>query len=79
MGDLEDRYIELMATPDHAAEARIYKPLHERQVFGRSVMLFDNVPRERLAPLGELRTPSIADLFVAIIGGQSPQTRGIAA
>jgi ABC-2 type transport system ATP-binding protein len=79
MTDFESRYIELMATPEHAAEARMYRPLHERQVFGRSVMLFDNVPRERLAPLGELRTPSIADLFVAVIGGRTANTQGVAA
>jgi ABC-2 type transport system ATP-binding protein len=79
MGELETRYVELMAAPQQAAEARLYKPLHERQVFGRSVMLFENVPRERLAPLGELRTPSIADLFVAIIGGASANTLGAAA
>ena len=42
--------------------------LHERQVFGRSILLFDGVDREQLAALGEVRTPSIADLFVAVMG-----------
>jgi len=44
-------------------------PLHERQVFGRPIMLFDNPDRARLAELGEVRTPGLADLFVAIMGG----------
>ena len=42
--------------------------MHERQVFGRSIMLFDGADRARLAALGEVRTPSIADLFVAVVG-----------
>ena len=50
---------------------RALKPIHERQVFGRSLMLFDSVDRERLCALGEVRTPSIADLFVAVMGGQA--------
>jgi len=71
MDDFETRYLELMARPEQVAEARALKPIHERQVFGRSLMLFDSVDRERLAPLGEVRTASIADLFVAVMGGQT--------
>ena len=70
MEDFEARYVEVMVKPDQAAAARAMNPLHERQVFGRSVFLFDHADRARLATLGEVRTPSIADLFVAIIGGQ---------
>jgi ABC-2 type transport system ATP-binding protein len=70
MEDFEARYVEVMVKPDQAAAARALNPLHERQVFGRSVFLFDHADRARLAALGEVRTPSIADLFVAIIGGQ---------
>jgi len=70
MEDFEARYVEVMVKPDQAAAARALNPLHERQVFGRSVFLFDHADRARLATLGEVRTPSIADLFVAIIGGQ---------
>jgi ABC-2 type transport system ATP-binding protein len=76
MEDFETRYTEVMVRPEHAAAARALKPIHERQVFGRSVMLFDRVPREQLATFGETHTPSIADLFVAMIGGQQ---RGVAA
>jgi ABC-2 type transport system ATP-binding protein len=71
MEDFETRYLELMARPEHVAAARALKPIHERQVFGRSLMLFDSVDRERLGPLGEVRTASIADLFVAVMGGQT--------
>ena len=70
MEEFEARYVEVMVKPDQAAAARAMNPLHERQVFGRSVFLFDHADRARLATLGEVRTPSIADLFVAIIGGQ---------
>jgi ABC-2 type transport system ATP-binding protein len=77
MEDFETRYLEVMVTPDRAAEARAFGPIHERQVFGRSVLLFDGVAREKLTPLGEVHTPSIADLFVAMLGGAQPQ--GVAA
>ena len=65
MEALEDRYTELMAAPEHASTARSLKPIHERQVFGRYIMIFDGVERARLTGLGEVRTPSLADLFVA--------------
>ncbi len=68
MEAFEARYAEVMARPEHVAAARALGPIHERQVFGRSILLFDSVARDHLAPLGEVRTPSIADLFVAVIG-----------
>ena len=71
MEEFESRYAEVMVHPDHVDGARSLKPMHERQVFGRSVMLFENVDRGQLAALGEVRTPSIADLFVAVM---SPPT-----
>jgi ABC-2 type transport system ATP-binding protein len=77
MEDLETRYAEVMVRPEHVATARDLKPIHERQVFGRSVMLFDRVDRNELAGLGDLRTPGIADLFVAMVGGA--QQQGVAA
>jgi len=67
--DFETRYLELMATPERAVEARSLRPISERQVFGRSLFIFDNVERERLALLGEVRTPGLADVFVAVVGG----------
>jgi ABC-2 type transport system ATP-binding protein len=68
MEAFEARYAEVMATADQAVSARALGPIHERQVFGRSILLFDGVDRERLAAFGEVRTPSIADLFVAVMG-----------
>jgi ABC-2 type transport system ATP-binding protein len=70
MDEFESRYAEVMVNPDRVAAARALKPIYERPVFGRSVLLFDGVDRQQLAALGEVRTPSIADLFVAVIGGQ---------
>jgi ABC-2 type transport system ATP-binding protein len=72
MEEFETRYVEVMVHPDHVAGARSLQPMSERQVFGRSVMLFDRVDRNQLAALGEVRTPSIADLFVAIMTNHQP-------
>jgi len=65
MDEVQDRYVELMSSPDKAEQARSLNPLHERELFGRPIFLFDGVDRKRLAALGELHTPSVADLFVA--------------
>jgi ABC-2 type transport system ATP-binding protein len=75
---VETRYVELMVRPEQVAAARALKPMHERQVFGQSVLLFDGVERNRLAALGEARTPSITDLFVAVMGKQSDTAQGAA-
>ena len=69
MEELEARYVEVMVRPDRLDEARALGPVRERQVFGGSVLLFDGVDRERLAGFGEMRTPSVADLFVSVVGG----------
>jgi ABC-2 type transport system ATP-binding protein len=75
MEEFESRYVELMVHPDHLAGARSLKPLFERQVFGHSVLLFDQVDRGQLASLGDIRTPSIADLFVAVMSNhQKPES-----
>jgi ABC-2 type transport system ATP-binding protein len=68
MDDFDTRYLELIANPPQLAAARALKPIQERQTFGRSILLYDRVPREQLAPLGDVRTPSIADVFVAFVG-----------
>ena len=69
MEEFEARYTEALVGPEHIEAARALKPIHERAVFGRSTMLFNGVDRQQLATLGEVRTPSIADVFVAVIGG----------
>jgi ABC-2 type transport system ATP-binding protein len=73
MEEFESRYVEVMVHPDHIAGARSLKPMSERQVFGRSVLLFDHVDRAQLAAMGDVRTPSIADLFVAVMSPPSPK------
>jgi len=78
MEEFESRYLELMVHPDQIAAARALKPIHERQVFGRSILLFDHVDRQQLTALGDVRTPSIADLFVAVLGNQAGQAQGAA-
>jgi ABC-2 type transport system ATP-binding protein len=76
--DLESRYLEVTVRPEQIAAARALKPIHEREVLGRSILLFDHVGRQQLAALGEVRTARIADLFVAVIGNQAGQTKGAA-
>lgn len=78
MEEFESRYAEVTVKPDHVAAARALKPKQERQVFGRSILLFDGVDRQQLAALGEVRTPSIADLFVAVMGNQAGDAQGAA-
>jgi ABC-2 type transport system ATP-binding protein len=73
MEAFEARYQEVMVHPEQVAAARALKPIHERQVFGRSVLIFAGIDRPQLAALGEVRTPSIADLFVALMGDQAAQ------
>jgi ABC-2 type transport system ATP-binding protein len=67
MEEVESRYREVMVNPDQLAAARALKPIHERQALGRSILLFDRVDRRQLAAFGDARTPSIADLFVAVM------------
>jgi ABC-2 type transport system ATP-binding protein len=91
MEDLESRYVEVTVHPDQVAAAHALRPMYERKVFGRSIMLFDlnpgrgvpqnaqqNIDRQQLAALGDVRTPSIADLFVAVVGNQSGTAQGAA-
>jgi ABC-2 type transport system ATP-binding protein len=73
MEQFESRYAEVMVDPDHLAAAQALKPIHARQSFGRNILLFDNVDRQELTALGDVRTPGIADLFVAIMGGKAAE------
>ena len=69
MDEIGERYTEVMVEPHQAAAANALQPMTQRTVFGKPVMLFDGVPRQQLQNLGELRTPSVADLFVASMKG----------
>ncbi|MGB7586140.1 MAG: ABC transporter ATP-binding protein [Terriglobales bacterium] len=78
MEEVESRYLELAVNPDHVGAARALKPIHQRQLLGRSILLFDRVDRTQLAALGDVRTPSIADLFVAVMGEKTGAPQGAA-
>ena len=70
MDTLGERFTEVMVNADSADAARALKPVDERTLpFGKTVMLFDNIPRDQLSGLGETRTPGLADLFVATMKG----------
>ena len=69
MDDVGARFVEVMVSAENAAIARALSPIDERQVFGKAVMLFDGVSREKLEAIGEARTPGIADIFVALMKG----------
>ncbi len=71
MEDFDTRYLELIVNPGQLQAAQALKPIQARQTFGRSILLYDRVPREQLLPLGDVRTPSIADVFVAFVGNPS--------
>ena len=69
MEDLPARYVELLATGEDADAARQLNPIYEREVFGKKVLMFEDVSRDRLQGMGEVRTPGVADLFVAKVKG----------
>ncbi len=69
MDVLPEQYVELLASGEGAEAARRLNPFHERDVFGKKVLMFEGVSRDRLESMGEVRTPDVADLFVAKIKG----------
>jgi ABC-2 type transport system ATP-binding protein len=73
MDTLEQRFAEVAVRADQLAAARALHPLSERQALGRTVMLFENLERAKLAALGEARTPGLADIFVAVLTGGETQ------
>lgn len=71
MDDIPEKFVELLASTDNAAKAQTFNPIYEKDVFGKKVLTFEDVDRDQLAGLGELRTPDIADLFVAKVKGEA--------
>lgn len=71
VSDIEARYVQVLSSPEQADEARSMQPLHEREVFGRKLFIFETKDPGAYAALGEVRTPSISDLFVALLGEHS--------
>jgi len=83
MDEFESRFLEVMVNPERVTAARAFKPIHDRQALGRSILLFDRgvdqkLDRQQLAALGDVRTPSIADLFVAVMGDHAREVQGAA-
>jgi ABC-2 type transport system ATP-binding protein len=86
MEECEARYVEVSVHPAQIAAGRALQPIHERQVLGRNILLFDlkragadaTPLAENLHALGEVRTPSIADLFVAVMGNRMAGAQGVA-
>ena len=78
MEAFEARYLEVLVAPEHVAAAQALRPIHERQLFGRGIFLFENADRGQLAALGDVRTPSIADVFVAVMGKPAGPAQGAA-
>jgi ABC-2 type transport system ATP-binding protein len=76
MEDVEARYREVAVHPEQLGAARALHPIHERQGIGRSVLLFDGSDRQQLAALGEVRTPSLADLFIAVMSDPAHHAQG---
>ena len=80
MEEFESRYLEVMVNPERVAAARALKPMHERQVLRRNILIFDlktdRLERQQLVDLGEVRTPNIADLFVAVMGNPHGEAQG---
>ena len=71
MESLPERYVELLTSGEAVERAREMKPIFEREVFGKKVLTFEDVSRSTLESLGEIRTPDIADLFVAKVKGEA--------
>jgi ABC-2 type transport system ATP-binding protein len=69
MDEVGERFTEVMVPAENVDTAKSLKPIDERQIFGKSILLFDGVPRAQLAGLGETRNVGIADLFVATMKG----------
>lgn len=65
MDEISEIYHEVLVPPDHWKDAAYLEPIHTRDLLGQKAMIFENIPRAELAPLGELHVPSVADLFVA--------------
>ncbi len=79
MEDFESKYLELMVRPEHVVAARALEPIHEREVFGRSILLFDRLDHDKAAAFGDVRTPGIDDLFVALLGNPAGASQGVTA
>jgi ABC-2 type transport system ATP-binding protein len=65
VGSLAARFVVVAVNPEELEAARAEKPFYERRMPGKTLLYFEAPDRQKLAGLGTLQTPSIADLFVA--------------
>jgi len=79
MEEFEARYVEVVVSPENLPAARALDATQERTVFGRSILLFDGADRDQLALVGEVRRPSIADVFVALMSKNTVQPQSVGA
>ncbi|MBU6469915.1 MAG: ABC transporter ATP-binding protein [Gammaproteobacteria bacterium] len=70
MEGVSEKYAEVLVNAERVEQARALMPLHEREVFGKKLFLFEGADQAKLRDLGEIHTPSIADLFVAKMKGE---------
>ena len=73
---INKKYLELRPDQNSINAAKSLNPMHHRTELGREVMLFEDMDKDKLMELGDVRPPVIADLFMAIMettkgGGQS--------
>jgi ABC-2 type transport system ATP-binding protein len=71
MDDLREKFVQLVSPAEKADEVRRLGPLTEHELFGRKVFLLKDADRDALEPLGEVQVPSVADVFVALMGGEA--------
>ncbi|RDE08652.1 ABC transporter ATP-binding protein [Pelagibacterium lacus] len=68
METVNTKYSQLVASdPASAEKARALGPVFSETRFGQTVMIFEGADRAALAPLGQVSTPSLSDLFVALM------------
>lgn len=72
MAEFESRFSEVQVGPGQIEQARRLHPIREKTVLGRTEFLFDSIEREKLAALGEVHTPSLADLFLSVMEDKKP-------
>ncbi len=66
------RFVEVVAAPDKLVAARALAPVSERPSLGHTVLLFDGRTPKELATFGDVRTPTLADVFTAFAAGAAP-------
>ena len=67
METVSTRYAQVLVDPANVDAARALGPIYAETRFGQTAMVFDGVDRDRLAAFGTVSTPSLSDLFVALM------------